>query len=238
MTRCRPLRAAVAAAALGLAAAPPPPVSCAIGEAEGTPAGTCLDAFEACGASMSDKLVWIQPNWPTGLPYQAWCGADGYTLAMKIDGTTNTFGYESPLWESAALLNGDPAAYTTVANAKLEPFVNHPVDAVKLEFTASLGAGTPVVITRNSSAPSLLSLFRGGFSVTDAPRQAWLDGLVGGAVNVRCSRRPVCACGLDVALGCPTPFYTATCAVLHPRFCPRYLPLPFAALDRCCSKKT
>jgi hypothetical protein len=190
MGRPRALAAGTAAAALAalLAAAPrparaqtptplPSPGACP-GLAPEAPATSCLDAYRSCGST--DTIVWIKPG--ADPAYAAYCAADGWALALRVDGTAPTFNYSSPLWTSTALYNPDVNDVWFVSDAKLAPFVSHPVRQVRLVFKEPGDAGAtgpPLVLTLPAPAASLQALFAAGAAVrTDADVAAWTAAAV------------------------------------------------------------
>jgi Fibrinogen beta and gamma chains, C-terminal globular domain len=85
-------------------------------------------------------------------PYQVHCDMDteggGWTLALKVDGTKQTFAYDSALWADANLLN-ESSANPEMVEAKLAPFVTMPAAGVLLRFVANnvtknLALGVPL----------------------------------------------------------------------------------------------
>ena len=79
---------------------------------------------------------------------------------MKVDGNSQTFDFDSPLWNNTKLLNSGHVDGLGVAQAKLAPFVNMPGDKVMVVMHILGATGTPVVLPTPPFA-SLMSLFNG-----------------------------------------------------------------------------
>jgi len=131
----------------------------------------------SCGTT--DGLFWVRPSLSVAA-YQALCADDGWTVALKVDGSQNTFLYDSPLWTNASLLNADPAQLQTSAEAKLQPFLDMPGVEIRLKSLWPNGdAGTPLTLSLPPFA-SLKELFSGGYTATFASRAQWLAAVAGG----------------------------------------------------------
>lgn len=124
-----------------------------IGRTAAAPAADCTDyATRSC--NKTEGNVWIQPALATE-PYQAWC-FDGYALAMRLSGTGTMFNYSSGYWTDDALPNVAAARAYTVVDARLLPFTNYPVSALRIRNRL---ANTSVQF-QVPAAVSLTDLFR------------------------------------------------------------------------------
>jgi hypothetical protein len=68
-----------------------------------------------------------------GGSYDAYCDADGWTLAMKIDGTKQTFNYDAQLWTNNTLLEA-ASIDLSKQEAKLESSTEVRIAEIKLAF--------------------------------------------------------------------------------------------------------
>lgn len=117
--------------------------ACGVGLTPAAPAVSCLDAWATCG--LTNTTVWLRPAGSAAAAYLARCAYDGWTLAMKLDGASQTLGYYSAYWTDNRTLNDDARAVAGVAEAKLAPFLDHPGSALRLVFTTpDGGTGAPV----------------------------------------------------------------------------------------------
>ena len=177
------LAAALAGAAALAAAQSAPPTAaaaatspaCPIGLSPASPAASCDDLFRTCG--LTDGVYWLRPALDT---YAAHCADDGWTAALAVDGTQSTFTYDSPLWTNDALLNSNASQWLSASQAKLAPFLDHPVTHVRLRMTAGGASGAPLTLSVGS-AGSLAQLFAGGYVATAAPLAEWIALVPGGA---------------------------------------------------------
>ena len=92
--------------------------------------GSCLDVLMQLPGS-SDGIYWIDPS--SSYPYEAYCDmttdGGGWTLLMKTSGDWNTsLYYWDPLWTNDILLNETSLNTNTSSNAKLQPFLDLPID--------------------------------------------------------------------------------------------------------------
>ena len=133
------------------------------------PAPSCVAVLRACNAS--NGVFWLRPGSTT---YQAFCGVDGWVLAMTIDGWSSTLAYSSPLWENDALLNDAALSPSQATNAKLAPFLDLPGDSVRLVMSIGTASGQPVVASPGPFT-SLRALLAGGFHATTTARSDWFS---------------------------------------------------------------
>lgn len=131
-----------------------------------------MDILVDCGISSS--ILWLyNPSNPSDT-YQAYCADDGWTLAMKIDGTSNTFLYDSNYWTDNQLLNADTSNMDVMKgiDAKFKAFTTVPGVAVRLMMRKSVsgsGFGKAIDLYTNTFE-SLSKLFAGPKITTDASK--------------------------------------------------------------------
>ena len=168
---------------------------CALGACASTPALSCADVFNTHRAALNGTF-WVQP---VGAPraYRAACWGDGWELALRADGRTATFGYDSPLWTNDELLNDNVTDGAT--DAKLAPFVYQPGNELLVRLSAPGGQrGGELRLAVPSAFTSLRALFAvGGYVVTAAPRAHWVALVPGGAtLEANCNAQ-----GINVQVG-------------------------------------
>lgn len=168
-------------------------LSCPIGLSDSSPGISCSYIYGACG--LTDQLLWVLPV-TSSIPYQAWCASDGWALAMKIDGNSPLFGYNSGYWVNNSLYNSDPYLLSSVSQAKLQPFIDTPGDSIRLVMVTPNGnTGSPLLLSVSFS--SLQALFSGGTVLTNAALSSWYNIIPGGA-----ARQPNCNYqGINIATG-------------------------------------
>lgn len=191
---------------LGCCAVPTQPGAlCLVGVSAAAPAASCLDAWNRC--RLTNRLVWVQP---AGAPaaYRAHCRGDGWALALKADGGSGgVFTYASSLWTNTALLNSDVTALAAAGDAKLQPFVDTPVAALRVVLLQAGDLVSPTPLVLNFSAPlatSMTNLFSRnseGYTATSAGPLAWRNSVYGGAAyQPLCNREGInnnILCGLN-----------------------------------------
>lgn len=119
----------------------------------------------------------LDPDGPSGpgAPFWATCDlAEGYTLAMKIDGADQTWAYDSPLWTDAALLRPESPGLDPV-QAKLASATTIAAESVRLVVWAdATRQGTPTVLTlENPGAPAPLVALVAAAPQTHLGARAW-----------------------------------------------------------------
>ncbi|MBI2395525.1 MAG: hypothetical protein HYV09_38520 [Deltaproteobacteria bacterium] len=122
-------------------------------------------------------------------PFKAWCemiGSEGWTLALKLDGTKTTFAYDSGYWTSGVLINPG-SADLSLTEAKLAPFTMLPFSQLRLGMR---DGGVDRWITVNVAGTSLQSYFTTttGFLATGAGRTAWRSLLAAPTLQPNCGR--------------------------------------------------
>ena len=157
----------------------PSTAPCALGACASTPASSCAELFNARGYRVLNGTFWLQPA-AAPRPYEALCEGAGWELALRTDGRTPTFGYDSPLWTDASLLNANVSARAT--DAKLAGFLYQPGNELLVRLTAPGGGqrGSDLRLSLPSFA-SPLALFSGGYVSTSVSRANWSSLVPGGA---------------------------------------------------------
>ena len=136
----------------------------------------------------------IDPDGAGGIdPFAAYCDmttlGGGWTLAAKMDGTLNTWAYNSSIWTSSSILNPENAGLDSTEFKSLG-YSTVPFDAIML----GLDDGTGIkYIALSITSTSLSSLFSGGYINFPSTKAAWSaligsprleDNVVGVGVNV------------------------------------------------------
>ncbi|MBN2800350.1 MAG: hypothetical protein JXX28_14515 [Deltaproteobacteria bacterium] len=158
---------------------------------------------EACAAMhCSDLLAW-RPYAVSGAywidsaghaaPYEAYCDMEteggGWTLALKADGTSATFAYDSSYWTDDVLLNESWADMEHM-EAKYESFVTLPFAEVLLgmEYPVTDSSLEPNWLTVDQYGDSLMELFGSEvFVPTSLGRAAWKAWMPGSSLQSNCN---------------------------------------------------
>lgn len=160
-----------------------PTASCP-GAAQGAPAPSCLAAY-LCGRV--NAVMWVQPV-PSAPAYRVNYRGAGWTLAMRV-GDWDGFRYDSPLWTNTTLVSADPSTAPVAAYAKLQPFVDTPLQSILLVNTI---AGVEFVELDVGNQSSLLEMFSSGAYIpTNAGRAAWLALFPGSVPENNCNREGI-----------------------------------------------
>jgi hypothetical protein len=151
---------------------------------------SCRAILEA-GESRGDRVYTLDPG-DGAAPFDAFCDmttlGGGWTLALKADGASPTFAYDSALWESREPLNAH-SPDRDLSEAKLGSFSRTPVSEVLLSFETPPGAGQLRSVRFDVTADSLHALFAGGaFEPVSAGRDAWLEAVPGADLQPNCNR--------------------------------------------------
>ncbi len=117
----------------------------------------------------------------------------GWTLLLKVEGSTPTFQFDDPLWTNRALLNPQSANLSPV-EAKLAPYVDLPVDELLLGLEVG---GTVRYLALQVPRAPLVTSMAGGFVSTQAGRNAWAALVPGSVFFGNCNRE-----GLNVSSSC------------------------------------
>jgi hypothetical protein len=101
---------------------------------------------------------------------------------MRIDGSQNTFAYDSALWSSASLYNSDPANYDTPGvEMLLRPYLDTPPSQIMVIMTAVDGLpGSPIILANPVPASTLQQLFTDSLLQTDIDLSEWHNAVDGG----------------------------------------------------------
>jgi hypothetical protein len=159
---------------------------------DGAPARprSCLDLRGAL-PDLDSGVYALDPDGFGAQPeFSAYCemtlDGGGWTLAMKLDGTQTTFGYDSPHWTRPDPVN-ESAAELDASEAKLASFSTVAFTQIRVGMVD--GAERWLVI--DTPGESLLSLFDGGFVQTQATRAGWIGMLAAGSLQANCNREGI-----------------------------------------------
>jgi len=117
----------------------------------------------------------------------------GWTLALKADGSKQTFRYDSGLWTSAAVYQANFPALDR-NEAKLQSFVSVPFTEILigLEYPiANMGPLTLTTLKVPVPKSSLQALFMGPAVVTNLGRNAWKGLITGSSLQPNCNREGI-----------------------------------------------
>jgi hypothetical protein len=119
--------------------------------------------------------------------FQAYCelAADGggWTLAMKVDGRTQTFAYDQPIWTDSSLFAASSADLDG-NEAKLETFNAIAFTELRIGLEFPIGSGTRNWLVLPISGPRLRDVFAGAPATTNLGRNAW-KSLLGAAASLQ-----------------------------------------------------
>jgi hypothetical protein len=112
--------------------------ACPPGSLATCPATSCKEIL-VDGHSMGDGLYWLDPDGSGAFQISCDMTTDGggWTLAMKLDDSSDVFEYDAVYWENPDLLNPSdnlPNASVAGTNAKFESFNSVGGDTLRLEF--------------------------------------------------------------------------------------------------------
>ncbi|CAB4020141.1 Hypothetical predicted protein [Paramuricea clavata] len=115
------------------------------------------------------------------------CGGGGWTLVMKVNGSMNTFTYDSVLWknkETYAIQNGLEGI--SDKESKLASYWNTPFTKICLGMSHN---GERKWMTLNYAASSLYSVIADGqFRATTAGKATWKSLIAGTSLQNNCNR--------------------------------------------------
>ncbi|XP_065826929.1 uncharacterized protein [Oscarella lobularis] len=152
-----------------------------LGETKEKPAESCLALSKLSGHQPG--VYWIKPSasYPA---FKTYCREGGWTLLMKIDGTKQTFNYDSSFWTSTSGFNVDSVEFDT-NEAKLASFWTLPFN----ELLLGLRTGHVIHwITLHKSGQSLKSVLAGGYHATNVGRSAWKSLIPNSSLQPHCNR--------------------------------------------------
>lgn len=125
--------------------------------------------------------------------YEAGCdmktNGGGFTLLLKVDGTKNTFEYDSNLWTSTALLAANSPRIDDRTEAKLASYHEVALSEIALVFDADGGARRLVLAAQG--VESLAALVMKGRTTTNLGRNAWLSLVPGSSLQGNCNAEGV-----------------------------------------------
>jgi len=156
------------------------------------PDTSCL-AILTNGGSVGDGMYWIDPDGAgPNEPYQAYCDmhsdGGGWALAMKMDGSQDTFQYASGYWTNVNTLNPTSLSFDTT-QAKLQPFNDVAFTQVRLGMRHYTNPADDIDwITINQAANSLVDVFNSGYIATTVGRAGWLNLLEGVNTQPNCNK--------------------------------------------------
>ena len=132
-----------------------------------------------------------------GAPFEVWCEQDfaggGWTLVLKVDGRTQTFEYDMPIWTDPMPYMADPDLDRT--ETKLQSFSTVGVGEVLVGMEAPIENGGPLMLeyiqfSLMSPAPSLASIFMAGaYVATNNPFTDWQKLVPNPSLQSNCRRQ-------------------------------------------------
>lgn len=161
-----------------------------------TAALSCYSAFVMCG--VANQTVWVQPAAPAPA-YLAYCADQGWTLAVKVNGSSPLLSYFSGFWTNGSAFNSDSTSMTP-GDAVLQPFLDTPFQMVRLWMTIpyyAFGSTLDLPLASNGSLRALMQAAEPNSVNTTVALQAWFKLVPGGASRQgNCNRQ-----GLNVGAG-------------------------------------
>lgn len=141
--------------------------------------------LSSCAAYLADDpaspsaVYTIDPG-DGGAPFDAYCEMEledgGWTLALKADGRTNRFEWSAPYWTTETLFAEDSPDLDHT-EAKLDSFNRMPFTQVLVVFETPIDSGDRGWVYFEHTGASLLAVFDGGATATNAGRDTWLDAI-------------------------------------------------------------
>jgi hypothetical protein len=125
----------------------------------------------------------------------------GFTLALKANGSNETFGYEKPLWTDSMLLN-EASADLSLTEAKLQPFLSMGFTSMRVTMVTGTSRNSILLAL---TAPSMLSALSSAVPMrTSAGRGAWKGLLPGSSLEANCNEE-----GLNLGVVATPPIFFA-----------------------------
>ena len=161
-------------------------------------AENCLEILQR---GLADESGVYPLQTTSGVPYEAYCEMEayggGWTLALKVDGTSETFSYHSDLWTTDELYSPG-AADLDKTQAKLPSFNDLPFSQLLVGLNPAT-SGDETAATRwlpvAVAASSLLDVFASGeYLPTHEGRASWKGLVPNSALQCNCDME-----GLNVA---------------------------------------
>ncbi|XP_028398872.1 uncharacterized skeletal organic matrix protein 5-like [Dendronephthya gigantea] len=118
------------------------------------------------------------------------CGAGGWTLVMKVDGTKNTFNYPSSYWTNReAYKIDDGLEGLTKKEAKLASYWNTPFNKICLGMNVKGVKGSTKWIVINHKASSLFDVIADEtYKETNITRAKWKSLIAASQLYNHCSK--------------------------------------------------
>jgi hypothetical protein len=160
------------------------PCSSEIGASAASPALDCAE-YDSRACDRTEGVRWITAQ--NGSAYQAVC-FEGFALAMKLSPGGTVFRYDSGYWSNSILLNANPTAIGAARDAKLAPFVNQWLRAVRVRNRAANTSITVGVALAESLASLFKTLNDTELSGGSLQRAAWLSIAPGVCLQEHCNR--------------------------------------------------
>jgi hypothetical protein len=174
---------------------------CSTNDAEIAPAKSCDEIlFNRSQANVGvEGISGVYPlTTAQGENYHAYCDmkydGGGWTLALKADGHSSNFHYDSSYWTSANLYNTD-STNLDGREAKLRSFASVPFHQTMLAMATSYTAGADVPYNNfrrlviDNAGSSLLAKFSSDqFQPTNLGRNTWKGLIPGSSLQPNCNR--------------------------------------------------
>jgi len=160
---------------------------CVIGT-EQRPAKSCQEISDSVGSQPPNGTYWIDPDGSGKIKkFKALCAFNpgiGWTLAMKINGASKTFRYDSKYWTDTKGYKTTSIGWDT-SEAKLEPFWTMPVKQVLLSMRVGSAYRWLVVPKTASSLRAIFATNK--HQATKVGRAAWLSLLSNSSLQNNCN---------------------------------------------------
>ena len=163
---------------------------------------TSCKAIKTSTPGALSGVYWLSPGGTS--PFQTWCDMEsaggGWTLLMKVDGSSGTFTYDSAYWTNTSVYNAGSPGYD-LSEAKLASFHTLPFS----ELRVGMRVGSTVNwVTIPKSAASLRDVMAGGFQSTSVGRNGWKALISGSSLQPNCNQEgfnSVCGGDTKVRIG-------------------------------------
>jgi hypothetical protein len=152
------------------------------------PGASCA-AILAANSSAETKVYWLDPDGSSGpvAAFEALCdmttAGGGWTLVIKVSGSSTVLSYDAALWTNTATLNAASTG-SEVAEAKLSSFNTLPFKDVLVRMVD----GAPRNLTLNFAAQtSMRAMMAGSYVPTAKGRDAWKGLMASGSLQPYCN---------------------------------------------------